>query len=90
VSTDTTQPIEITSATTIPDSLGGMDYSACVGLYPKPGCGTKPVLSGDRGGTMQIAVFGVLIAGMAFIGIRIARSVISRDRERDKAAGIKP
>jgi hypothetical protein len=90
VSTDTTQPIEITSETTIPDSLGGMDYSACVGLYPKPGCGTKPVLSGDRGGTMQIAVFGVLIAGMAFIGIRIARSVISRDRERDKAAGIKP
>jgi len=90
VSTDTTQPIEITSATTIPDSLGGMDYSACVGLYPKPGCGTKPVLSGDRGGTMQIAVFGVLIAGMAFIGIRIARSVISRDRERDKAAGLKP
>jgi len=90
VSTDTTQPIDITSATTIPDSLGGMDYSACVGLYPKPGCGTKPVLSGDRGGTMQIAVFGVLIAGMAFIGIRIARSVISRDRERDKAAGIKP
>ena len=90
MSTDTTQPIDITSATTIPDSLGGMDYSACVGLYPKPGCGTKPVLSGDRGGTMQIAVFGVLIAGMAFIGIRIARSVISRDRERDKAAGIKP
>lgn len=90
MSTDTTQPIDITSATTIPDSLGGMDYSACVGLYPKPGCGTKPVLSGDRGGAMQIAVFGVLIAGMAFIGIRIARSVISRDRERDKAAGIKP
>lgn len=90
MSTDTTQPIDPTSATTIPDLLGGMDYSACVGLYPKPGCGTKPVLSGDRGGTMQIAVFGILIAGMAFIGFRIARSVISRDRERDSAAGIKP
>ena len=90
MSSDTTQPIDPTSATTIPDLLSGMDYSACVGLYPKPGCGTKPVLSGDRGGAMQIAVFGVLIAGMAFIGFRIARSVISRDRERDKAAGIKP
>ena len=67
-----------------------MDYSACVGLYPKPGCGTKPVLSGDRGGAMQIAVFGVLIAGMAFIGFRIARRVIARERERDKVAGIKP
>jgi len=67
-----------------------MDYSACVGLYQKPGCGTKPVLSGDRGGTMQIAVFGILIAGMAFIGIRIARSVIARDRDRDTSSGTKP
>jgi hypothetical protein len=83
VSTDTTQPIDITSATTIPDSLGGMDYSACVGLYPKPGCGTKPELSGDRGGTMQIAVFGILIAGMVFIGIRIARGVRARDKALD-------
>ena len=90
MSTDTTQPIAPTVDISVPDLLNGMDYSACVGLYPKPGCGTKPVLTGDRGGAMQIAVFGILIAGMAFIGIRIARSVISRDRERDTAAGIKP
>jgi hypothetical protein len=90
VSTDTTQPIAPTVDISVPDLLNGMDYSACVGLYPKPGCGTKPVLTGDRGGAMQIAVFGILIAGMAFIGIRIARSVISRDRERDTAAGIEP
>ena len=83
MSSDTTQPIDPTSATTIPDSLGGMDYSACVGLYPKPGCGTKPELSGDRGGTMQIAVFGILIAGMVFIGIRIARGVRARDKALD-------
>ena len=90
MSSDTTQPIAPTVDLSVPDLLNGMDYSACVGLYPKPGCGTKPVLSGDRGGNMQIAVFGILIAGMAFIGFRIARSVISRDRERDNAAGIKP
>ena len=60
-----------------------MDYSACVGLYQKPGCGTKPVLSGDRGGAMQLVVFGVLIAGMAVIGIRIARSIRARDKELD-------
>lgn len=83
MSSDTTQPIAPTSETTIPDLLNGMDYSACVGLYPKPGCGTKPVLSGDRGGTMQIAVFGILIAGMAFIGLRIARSVRARDKAQD-------
>ena len=83
MSSDTTQPIDPTSATTLPDMLSGMDYSACVGLYPKPGCGTKPVLSGDRGGAMQIAVFGILIAGMAFIGLRIARSVRARDKALD-------
>lgn len=83
MSSDTTQPFDPTSATTLPDLLSGMDYSACVGLYPKPGCGTKPVLSGDRGGTMQIAVFGILIAGMAFIGLRIARSVRARDTALD-------
>ena len=83
MSSDTTQPFDPTSATTIPDLLSGMDYSACVALYPKPGYGTKPVLSDDRGGAMQIAVFGILIAGMAFIAFRIARSVRARDRALD-------
>ena len=83
MSSDTTQPIAPTVDLSVPDLLNGMDYSACVGLYPKPGCGTKPVLSGDRGGNMQIAVFGVLIAGMAFIGMRIARSVRARDKALD-------
>jgi hypothetical protein len=83
VSSDTTQPIAPTVDISVPDLLNGMDYSACVGLYPKPGCGTKPVLNGDRGGAMQIAVFGILIAGMAFIAFRIARSVRARDRALD-------
>ena len=88
MSSDTTQPIAPSVDISVPDLLNGMDYSACVGLYPKPGCGTKPVLNGDRGGAMQIAVFGILIAGMAFIAFRIARSVMSRDR--DTTASIKP
>ncbi len=83
MSSDTTQPIAPTVDLSVPDLLNGMDYSACVGLYPKPGCGTKPELSGDRGGTMQIAVFGILIAGMVFIGIRIARGVRARDKALD-------
>jgi hypothetical protein len=32
---------------------------------------------------MQIAVFGILIAGMVFIGIRIARGVRARDKALD-------
>lgn len=72
------------SETTVADQLSGMDYSACVGLYQKPGCGTKPVLSGDRGGAMQLVVFGVLIAGMVVIGVRIARSIRARDKALDR------
>jgi hypothetical protein len=52
----------------------------CVGLYPKPNCGTKPVLSGDRGGIMQYVTFGVIILGLGIIMTVIARSVIRTDR----------
>ncbi|MSZ07370.1 MAG: hypothetical protein F2625_03925, partial [Actinobacteria bacterium] len=40
--------------TTIPDPLGGNNVNQCVGLLQKPGCGSEPVLSGDRGGSMQL------------------------------------
>lgn len=65
---------------TVPPPSGEVDLSTCIGLYPKPGCGTEPQSSGDRGGAMQIAVFGILIAALAVIGVRIARSIIARDR----------
>ncbi len=65
---------------TVPPPGGDVDLSACIGLYPKPGCGTEPQSSGDRGGAMQIAVFGILVCALAVIGVRIARSIIARDR----------
>jgi hypothetical protein len=49
-------------------------------LLPKPGCGTEPVASGDRGGAMQIATFSLMLAALVVIGVRIARAVASRDR----------
>ena len=52
----------------------------CVGLLPKPGCGREPVESGDRGGAMQFATFGILFAALVVIGVRIARAVVARDR----------
>lgn len=68
---------------TVPPPGGEVDMSACIGLYPKPGCGIEPQSSGDRGGAMQIAVFGILVAALAVIGVRIARSIIARDRAID-------
>lgn len=56
------------------------DPSQCIGFLPKPNCGREPRDSGDRGGALQYAVFGVLMAGIATISTVIARSVIRRDR----------
>ena len=73
---------------TLPDPYGGQNVSDCIGLYPKPGCGSEPVLSGDRGGSMQYATFGIMITALIVIGVRIARSITKRDRARDKALGL--
>ena len=73
---------------TIPDPYGGHNVSDCVVLYPKPGCGSEPVLSGDRGGSMQYATFGIMITALVVIGVRISRSIMKRDRARDEALGL--
>ena len=66
------------------------NISDCVGLYPKPGCGTEPVLSGDRGGMMQYATFAALIAGLTVIMTVIARNVIRTDRAKAQQVSQKP
>lgn len=58
------------------------NVSDCVGLYPKPNCGTEPLLSGDRGGVMQYATLGVIIAGLGIIMTVIARNVMRTDRAK--------
>jgi hypothetical protein len=78
----------ITLPGTLPDPYGGRNASDCIGLYPKPGCGREPVLSGDRGGSMQYATFGIMITALIVIGVRISRSIIKRDRARDEALGL--
>jgi hypothetical protein len=46
------------------------------------------VLSGDRGGSMQYATFGIMITALIVIGVRISRSIVKRDRARDEALGL--
>ena len=82
------QTTRVVLPATVPDPLGGRNVSDCIGLYPKPGCGTEAVLSGDRGGSMQYATFGIMITALIVIGVRIARSIAKRDRARDKALGL--
>ena len=82
------QTTRVVLPATVPDPLGGRNVSDCIGLYPKPGCGTEAVLSGDRGGSMQYATFGIMITALIVIGVRIARSIVKRDRARDEALGL--
>ena len=82
------QTTRVVLPATVPDPLGGRNVSDCIGLYPKPGCGSEPVLSGDRGGSMQYATFGIMIAALVLIGVRISRSIVKRDRARDEALGL--
>ena len=81
------QTTRVVLPATVPDPLGGRNVSDCIGLYPKPGCGTEAVLSGDRGGSMQYATFGIMITALIVIGVRISRSIVKRDRARDEALG---
>lgn len=50
------------------------NLSDCLGSLPRPGCG-----SDARGGWRQYLTMGVLAAGLAFVGWRIARGVRARD-----------
>jgi hypothetical protein len=53
---------------------------------PRPGCGIEPTQAGDRGGTLQFAVFGLIIIGLAVIFTVVFRNVVRRDRRRAQDA----
>jgi hypothetical protein len=57
----------------------------CVSALPRPGCGNE-----IRGDSHSMITFGVLMAGLAFIGWRIARSVRRRDGGRARPAADRP
>jgi len=56
--------------------------SDCIGLVERPDCGSE-----SKGGWRLNLTFGVLLAGMSFIGWRVVRGVRARDavvnRNRD-------
>lgn len=58
------------------------DPSECIGLMQKPGCGTKPTDAGERGGSLQIATFGVIILGLVVIFTVVFRNVLRADRRK--------
>ena len=61
------------------------DPSECLGFLPKPGCGYEPTDAGERGGSLQITLFLVMIGALAVIGTVVARNIIRRDRALNAA-----
>jgi hypothetical protein len=54
-------------------------------VIPKPNSGSVPQQAGDRGGALQLGLFGVLVLALAFIGAVIIRSTMRNSRIRDAA-----
>lgn len=75
----TTVPADTSPDTTFVYDLEN-EPSQCIGFLPRPGCGKEPQQAGDRGGALQYAVFGVLMAGVATVGTVLVHNVIRRDR----------
>ena len=61
------------------------DPSECLGFLPKPGCGYEPTDAGERGGSLQITLFLVMIGALAVIGTVVARNIVRRDRALNAA-----
>ena len=57
------------------------NVSSCVGTLERPDCGSK-----SKGGWRMYLTFAVLMAGMGFIGWRIARSIRARDAVVNKVS----
>ena len=77
--TDTVPIVDAVTDTTFVWNLE-KEPSECIGFLPKPGCGKAPEQAGDRGGALQWAVFGFIMAGVGVIGTVIVRNIIRRDR----------
>lgn len=76
----------VDSSNTVTTELPTYNYdlenepSACLNSNPRPNCGKKAVLSGDRGGWMQYTVFLVMLGGVGVIGTVLVRNVMRRDK----------
>lgn len=82
--TDTTPPATETPVTEAPPVTDNefipenVNIGDCLSSMPRPNCGSE-----NRSGTGTLLTFGVLMAGTAFIGWRISRSVRARDRQQN-------
>lgn len=82
---DTTVPADDVTDTTLVWRIEN-DPSECIGFLPKPGCGYEPTDAGERGGSLQITLFFVLLGAVGFIATVVVRNIIRRDRAMNAVA----
>ncbi len=68
---------ETETTVTTPSGSGGIGSI----LGPRPGEGVEPKVSGDRGGSSQLLLFGALAGGIAAIFL-LARRDMNKSRKR--------
>jgi hypothetical protein len=47
------------------------------GMIPRPNSGHEPTEAGDRGGTLQLAVLGLIVVGVGIVGYKVFRQTQS-------------
>jgi hypothetical protein len=47
------------------------------GMIPRPNSGHEPTEAGDRGGTLPLAVLGLIVGGVGIVGYKVFRQTQS-------------
>jgi len=74
------QPETETTVTTLPVSGGAGSI-----LGPRPGEGVEPLVSGDRGGSSQLLLFGALASGVGAIFLLARRDMNNSQKRASKS-----
>ena len=78
--TDTTQPA--LAGAPADSVVEEADLTCAQPGVVRPNCGVKPQQAGDRGGSLQYAVWAVLIVGLALVFTVVFRSAARTNRKK--------
>ena len=82
--TDTTQPA--LAGAPADSVVEEADLTCAQPGVVRPNCGVKPQQAGDRGGSLQYAVWAVLIVGLALVFTVVFRSAARTNRKKTAEA----
>jgi hypothetical protein len=74
-----------TTTTTLPapSTSASVDLGQTKSVIPRPNSGAEPQQMGDRGGSGQLALLGLLVLAICIIGTVVVRSTVRATRSRE-------